>query len=175
MRSSMVNLFQDPIQIEYYPVMIIKQTMFQNLLRADSIFCDIIFAEAVKNINNTFKTLLDMSYKETFEKWLEGRPKIVQEMAVKFPPGKYIMKEDAPYAITNPGTEVELYSWLETGEVGIIVKAEDKSEEALEHERMLCARYHKTAEEMETIHKSSIRAHVDPQWLELVRNELDVE
>lgn len=116
-----------------------------------------------------------MSYKETFDKWLAERPQVVQEMATKYPPGKYSMKEGSPYAITNPGTVVELYSWLESGDVGIIVRAEDKSKDALEHENMLCLKHHKTEEETELIHNSSIRAHVDPEWLELVTSDLDVD
>jgi hypothetical protein len=116
-----------------------------------------------------------MSYKETFEAWLAERPEVVQALAKKFPPGIYTMKEGSPYAITNPGTHVELYSWLETGDVGIIVKATDKSEAALEHEKMLGLKYHKTEDEMRTIHTSAIRAHIDPKWLELVNSELDVD
>tara|TARA_R110002126_G_scaffold102802_1_gene235089 strand:+ start:7614 stop:8183 length:570 start_codon:yes stop_codon:yes gene_type:complete len=129
--------------------------------------------EMVGLINKIFKQILNMNYKKTFDVWIKEKPEIVQELAKKFPPGIYTMKEGSPYAITNPGIEVELYSWLETGDVGIIVKADDKSEDALEHENMLGAKYHKTEEEMEIIHKSSIRAHIDPEWLELQSSDLD--
>ena len=170
----MKNLFQDPLIIKLDDVGNWDDaTHWQAFLRSTD--KGYFIKEAVEDINIIFKELIDMSYKDTFEEWLSGRPEVVQALAEKFPPGKYVMKEGSPYAITNPGTEVELYSWLETGDVGIIVKAEDKSEDALEHERRLGAKYNKTEEEMKTIHNSGIRAHVDPEWLELVTSELDVD
>jgi hypothetical protein len=172
MKNRMKKLFQDPLEISLDPIgNWTDEVHWQAFLRASDNYY--FLEEAVKDINTIFKILLDMSYQETFDKWLAERPEVVQALAKKFPPGKYTMKEGSPYAITNPGTEVELYSWLETGDVGIIVKAEDKSKDALEHEKMLGAKYHKTEEEMQTIHNSGIRAHVDPEWLELKTSELD--
>lgn len=114
-----------------------------------------------------------MSYKETFEAWLATRPEKIQELARKYPPGTYTIKEDAPYTITNPGSKVLLISYLESGFVGVIIKAEDKTQAAIDHEAMLCERYKKSKEEQEEIHKSDITTHVDPQYLELVHNELE--
>jgi len=114
-----------------------------------------------------------MGYKEEFEEWLETRPQIIQDMAKKFPPGDYLVKEDAPYGITASGCTVNLQSYREDGTVGVVIKGKDKSEAALEHERNLGARYNKTAEEMEHLHKQDVFAHVDPDWLELVKNELE--
>ena len=114
-----------------------------------------------------------MSYKEVFEPWLAQQPEAIQELAKTYPPGTYKVKEGAPYSITAPGCTVLLISWLENGMVGVLVEGKDKSEEALEHEAMLCEQYKKSKEETQNIHDASISAHVDPQHLELVTNELE--
>jgi hypothetical protein len=114
-----------------------------------------------------------MSYKDTFEAWLATKPKEVQELAKKYPPGDYKIKEDAPVKVTKPGSTVLLISYLETGQIGVMIKGEDKSDDAIEHETMLCERYKKSKEELEKIHKQDVTVNVDPEWLELVTNELD--
>lgn len=114
-----------------------------------------------------------MSYKEEFEAWLATRPKAVQELAAKYPPGDYKMKEDAPYGVTAPGCTVNLISYREDGLVGVVILAKDKSEAALEHETRVAKQHGRTDEEIEEIHKMDVKAHVDPQWLELVHNELE--
>ena len=116
-----------------------------------------------------------MTYKETFEAWLEERPESIKQLVAKYPPGTYTMKEGAPYRITDPGTEVELVSYLEDGNVGVAVKAANKSKDAIEHEKKLGAYYQKTEEEIEAIHNSDIVAHVDPEWLELKKSDFDVD
>lgn len=114
-----------------------------------------------------------MSYKEQFEEWLATRPQAIQELAKQYPPGDYKIKEGAPYGITAPGCTVNLVSYREDGIVRVVLKAKDKSEAAIQHEDMLCDQYGKTDEEREEIHSSDVQAHVDPQWLELVHNELE--
>jgi len=114
-----------------------------------------------------------MSYKDTFNAWLAEQPQVIQELATAYPPGTYKIKEDAPYAITNPGSKVLLISYTQSGQVGVVIKAEDKSKEAIEHEEMLCQRYKKTKEEAEQLKAADVSVHVDPQYLELVHNELD--
>lgn len=113
-----------------------------------------------------------MSYKEEFEEWLSTRPQIIKDMVAKYPPGDYTIKEDAPYTITAPGSTVNIISWREDGQVGVAIKAENKSIEAIEHEKELGERYNKTKEEMKVIHDTDVMAHVNPKYLELVHNEL---
>src|SRR4051812_37418105 len=47
----------------------------------------------------------------SFEEWLSTRPKSVQDLARKYPPGWYRIKKEAPYAISCPGTLVQAYSY----------------------------------------------------------------
>lgn len=100
-----------------------------------------------------------------FREWLKNRPRIVQELAQKYPPGEYLVKEGAPYGVSTPGTKVTLFSYLESGEVGVVVKAEDKKPEALAHEEYLCQKFNKTKEETEEIHMQNILVTIDPVWL----------
>lgn len=139
-----------------------------------------LYEEAMlhKHMNETISLLGDiiykmMSYKDTFNAWLAEQPQVIQDLAAAYPPGTYKIKEDAPYAITNPGSKVLLISYTQNGQVGVVIKAEDKSKEALEHEEMLCQRYKKTKEEAEQLKAADVSVHVDPQYLELVYNELE--
>ena len=61
----------------------------------------------------------------------------IQAMMDKYPPGKYIMTEDAPYGLSCPGQPVTLHAYNDDGTVGVVVRAEEKIPAALEHERML--------------------------------------
>jgi hypothetical protein len=127
--------------------------------------------ELISLIGDTIYKL--MSYKDTFDEWLATRPDSIKELAKKYPPGEYKIKEDAPINVTIPGSTVLLISYLEQGQIGVMIKAENKSEEALEHEAMLCERYKKSKEEAEQLHKNDVTVNVNPEWLELVTNELD--
>ena len=126
--------------------------------------------ELISLIGGTIYKL--MSYKDTFEAWLATKPESVQELARQYPPGEYKIKEDAPVKITTPGSTVLLISYLEEGQLGVMVKGEDKSDDALEHETMLCERYKKSKEEVEKIHKQDVTVNVDPEWIELVTSEI---
>jgi hypothetical protein len=127
--------------------------------------------ELISLIGGTIYKL--MSYKDTFEEWLATRPESVQKLARQYPPGEYKIKDDAPVKITIPGKTVLLISYLEEGQLGVMIKGEDKSDDALEHEAMLCERYKKSKEEVAKIHKQNVTVNVDPEWIELVNNELD--
>lgn len=129
------------------------------------------FKELISLMGGIIYKLMD--YKEHFEKWLAERPESIQKLAKKFPPGEYKIKEDAPYTVTAPGCTVTLMSYLENGTVGIMIKAKDKSKDALDHEAMLCEKYKKSKQETEAIHKKDVSAVIDPKWLELVSNELE--
>jgi len=126
--------------------------------------------ELISLIGGTIYKL--MSYKDTFEEWLATRPQEVQELAKAYPPGEYRIKEDAPVKVTKPGKTVLLISYLEQGQIGVMIKGEDKSDDALEHETMLCERYKKSKEEVEQIHKQDVTVNVDPEWIELVTSEV---
>lgn len=113
-----------------------------------------------------------MSYKEEFEAWIKTRPAVIQLLAKKYPPGYYKIKEGSPYSITSSGSPVELISYLETGQVGVLIKGKNKSKEALEHEELLCKRYNKSKQEIEDLHQRDVKANVDPKWLELINSEI---
>ena len=105
---------------------------------------------------------------DEFSKWLLTRPKKIQDMAREYPPGEYIIKGGAPYGICRPGTKVALYSYLENGEVGVVIKAENKTPEAIVHENMLSEKYGKSEEETKDIHKEDVLVHIDPKWLQAI-------
>ena len=71
---------------------------------------------------------------ENFEKWLEGRPQIIKDLARAYPSGWYIMTDDAPYGISAPKTKVELVGWTEKGELIVLVHPEHKTDDAMLHE-----------------------------------------
>ncbi len=102
------------------------------------------------------------------QEWYDSRPKMIQEMYDKWPPGTYRMKEDAPYGLTAPGIIVELFSYRESGEVTVVVLPENKTEKVITHEKVLGLKHGRTREEMAEIHKAPIRAAIDPQWLDTI-------
>lgn len=97
-----------------------------------------------------------------FQQWLATRPASVQRLAKKYPPGKYRIKPGAPYGISCPGTIVELYSYTEHGEIGVIVRAADKLPQALVHERTLQERHGNDTPH----HDKDFLVHIDPAWME---------
>lgn len=100
---------------------------------------------------------------EEFKNWLKEKPLIIQELATKYPPGRYIMKPGAPYGISCEGTKVDLYSYHENGTVSVVVMAKDKTQAAIEYEKELCEQYKKDPEEM---HLKDILVNIDPVWME---------
>lgn len=113
-----------------------------------------------------------MSYKDDFKMWLEERPQAIKDLVAKYPPGDYTVKADSPYSITAPGSTVNIISYLEDGKVGVQIKAENKTPEAIEHEKALASQHGRSEEELQKMHETDVMAHVDPQWLELITNEL---
>jgi hypothetical protein len=101
--------------------------------------------------------------KKIFDEWLETRPESIKELAAKYPPGEYIIKEGAPYGISAPGTKVILHSYFEDGNVRVAVLAENKTAAGLEHERKLAEEYNKNVED---IHKQNVLVEIDPVWME---------
>ena len=99
-----------------------------------------------------------------FEKWLKTRPKCIQELAAKYPPGEYIMIKDAPYGLTCEGTIVTLYSYTEDGDVGVIVEAKNKTTNGLYHERKLAEKYGKE-DKLQEFHNTPTRVTIHPKWM----------
>lgn len=94
-----------------------------------------------------------------FEEWIKTRPEVIQELAKKYPPGRYIIKEGAPYSITCSGSVVELFSYYEDGNVTVVLYPEDKRPEAIIHEAILGILHNRVTP------IAPIRAEVDPKWL----------
>jgi hypothetical protein len=97
-----------------------------------------------------------------FQQWLMTRPISVQRLAKKYPPGKYRIKTGAPYGISCPGTIVELYSYTEHGEVGVIVRAAEKLPQALVHERTLQEQHGNDS----PFHDKDFLVQINPKWME---------
>ena len=116
-----------------------------------------------------------MSKKQEWLDWVNSRPQQVRELIKAYPPGTYIMKEWAPYAISCPGTKVFIISWGEDGKVGAVVTPENKLPSAIEHEMLKCIE-HGTLENYEKIKNSPVKVRIDPKYMELLELEdLDEE
>lgn len=103
---------------------------------------------------------------DKMKKWLSTRPVVIRKLAKKYPPGEYMIKSGAPYGISCTGTKVCLYSYHENGNVSVVVMAENKTKEALLHEKMLCEKYNKNEKK---IHLQNVQVEIDPVWMELVK------
>lgn len=97
----------------------------------------------------------------TFQQWLKSRPISIQRLAKKYPPGKYRIKIGAPYGVSCPGTVVEIHSYTEHGEVGVIVRAAEKLPQALAHERALQEQHGNDSPH----HEKDVLVHIDPTWM----------
>ena len=106
-------------------------------------------------MSKTYKNMQD---------FLKNSPKSVQELHSKYPAGKYRIKEGAPYGVSTAGTIVDLYSYTESGNVGVIVRAREKKPDALIHERMLQEEHGGK----DPMHDKDILVHIDPVWMEPV-------
>lgn len=114
--------------------------------------------------------------KEEFEEWLKDRPRVIQDLGKKYPIYElYRMKENAPYAISCAGTIVYLYSYIESGNVTVVVMAKDKLPSAIKHEKKLLEKFKHlhTAEEIEKWHNRNISVEIDPVWLEIIPQEIN--
>jgi len=105
----------------------------------------------------------------SFKDWLATRPKAVQELAKKYPPGQYRIAEFAPYGISCAGTIVDLYSYTESGEVGVIVRSGNKLPSCLLHERCLAEEFGKN----DPHHDKNVLVHIDPIWMEPLPDDND--
>ena len=106
-----------------------------------------------------------------YREWLETRPQIIKDLAEAYPPGEYRIKENAPYSISCPGTRVFLEGYREDGQVIVVIRAEDKLQDALDSETLL-ALEHGKFHEIEKIHGSNVIVRIDPVWLKLEKNHL---
>lgn len=103
-----------------------------------------------------------------YEQWFSERPPHVQEMIKKYPPGKYVVRQGAPYAISCPGTIVEIVSYGEDGEVGVTIKPENKLPEAIEHEKRLALQHGTPPEKLKKLQESGVMVRIDPKYLTLI-------
>jgi hypothetical protein len=101
-----------------------------------------------------------------YDEWFNTRPKVVQDLILKYPFDKsYKMKEDAPYSLSCGGTKVSINSYMENGNIGVVVMAEDKMAEAKLHEMELCAQYGRDYDE---ITKQNVKVEINPIYLEQI-------
>lgn len=96
-----------------------------------------------------------------FQEWLKSRPEIIRKTAKQYPPGRYKIKDGAPYGISCPGTIVRIYSYTESGNVGVIVMASEKLEIALRHEELLATKFNTDPQ-----HEKDILVQINPLWME---------
>lgn len=109
-----------------------------------------------------------------FEQWLRTRPKCIQDLAEKYPPGEYVMIKDAPYGLTCEGAIVSIYSYTEDGNVGVIIEAKNKTTKGLYHERKLAEKYGKE-DQLQELHNNATRVTIDPKWIVALEESKEVE
>lgn len=101
-----------------------------------------------------------------FEEWLSTRPKVIQDLARKYPLGEYVIKAGAPYGISCPGTKVQMFSYHENGTVSVIVLARDKTPQGISHEKYLSDKFGKNIDESI---EADVKVNIDPKWMEPVK------
>lgn len=102
-----------------------------------------------------------------YDEWFNSRPKAVQDLILKYPHDReYRMAHDAPYSISCPGTKVTIHSYIENGNIGVVVMAEDKMPEAKLHEMELSNKYGKDYDE---VTKQNVRVEINPIYLEEIK------
>jgi len=104
-----------------------------------------------------------------YKPWFKALPSHIRQLINRYPHGRYIVKQGAPYGLTYGGTEVTLFSHFEDGTVKVIVHAEDKKPEAILHEKMLGAKFGKSAAFIENLHGQDSNADIDPKYLTLIK------
>ncbi len=114
-----------------------------------------------------------MSQRSDWNEWVASRPQNLQVLIALYPPGEYVMNQDAPYGVSCPGTKVYLHSYNENGTIGVIVTPENKLPAAYEHEKYL-AEKHGKLDKLREIHAQAVKVFVDPQYVTLVK-ELEME
>jgi len=97
-----------------------------------------------------------------FEEWLSTRPKVIQELGAKYPPGEYKIAEGAPYGLTCPGTIVSIMSYNENGQIQVMVQPENILPAAIEHSNSIL---HPQGRDHSEFTDRAIGAYVDPQYL----------
>lgn len=97
------------------------------------------------------------------QEWYDSKPQIIKDLYDRYPPGHYVIKAGAPYAISCPGTQVTVIGWSENGTIIIMLLAENKMKSALEHERKLCAQHGTDADKANS---SNLKINIAPEWLE---------
>jgi hypothetical protein len=102
-----------------------------------------------------------------FEDWLATCPETIKGLAQKYPPDiAYKIKKGAPYGISSSGSIVNIFSYLESGRIRVVVPAKYKSQAAINHERRLGEMHGKSHKEIKAINESDVLVEVDPFWLE---------
>ena len=100
------------------------------------------------------------------EKWLEGRPQIIKDMARQYPTGWYVMTNNAPYGISTPKTKVELIGYKEGGEVIVLVHPEHRTDDSLLHEADLRIKHPNHT----SINTDIIRVVVEVKYIKPIKN-----
>lgn len=98
-----------------------------------------------------------------FKTWYAGEAKRIKEMVRKYPFQIYWITEDAPYALTCPGSKVYLFSYCKSGEVRVALMPQDFLPATIEHIRIICQENKK---DFDKVVKQGLTAVIDPKYLE---------
>lgn len=99
---------------------------------------------------------------DEMEEWLATRPKVIQELARKYPPGEYRMAPNAPYGITGPGTIVSIIAYNENGNVRVVAEPHNMLPAGIEHSNSIL---HPQGRDHSEFANTGISVHVEPKYL----------
>lgn len=92
-------------------------------------------------------------------------PKKLQQLMQAYPPGFYSVGEDSNYKLVTPGSIVELYGYIQAGDVRVILHARHKQKDTIEEQKRLGAICKQTDNEIKRIIKSDLDVVINPMWL----------
>jgi hypothetical protein len=104
-----------------------------------------------------------------FAEWYNNRPVKIQEMIKQYPFGTYKVKEGAPYAISCPGTIVEIVSYRENGEVKIIIPIINLQASAIVHIVQLPKGQDQLTKQFHDPLSKAITVDIDPRYLDPIK------
>lgn len=116
------------------------------------------------------KKLEELTKEERIEynDWVKTRPKIIRKLIKKYPPfTRYKIKKGAPYLHSCEGEIIEICSYNENGNIGVIVLAEFKTELGKENTMISCLTNFKDYDEMI---KQDFKCNINPKWIIPIRS-----
>lgn len=98
-----------------------------------------------------------------FAEMYNSRPEQLKAIIRQYPFDTYRVKEDAPYALTPPGTIVQVRTYATDNQIRVLVYAKDLLPTALEYIKSVC---NNTGVDFEKKRTENVTSFIEPKWLE---------